>query len=388
MGHTFSKCISKIVRPCSKLVGKLPSCCHNEISDTDRDHLTVVIENQSTPGDFILSHIDNRPTNLFFGGAPYTHLGVITRNGYVIDMVAKGCRKIHINDWLKGKDRILLLRANTLSTEQRDRIVQFAEQCYKAETPYDFSFEVGVNAIYCTELGYLALRSIDMNIPYLLGLVPTVGGFLQSTTYRANSFVKSLRHRKIVAVLEWRYGEVLHLNVNLERLLNETIDPSDVNDKSRFLFKLTELAYPFSRDRLVLIQKNNTIKKSCLPSRELNRNRQIYNIQPKGDLEEVKVDNAPFRVFRDSLTREVYVKVPQRSNLLHCPCKWTKLVSFDAVHGVPEALGSTEILVPNTYLSGTHIPKDVIKSGSYNYRDMYIAGRYDHCCLDVCGCCL
>lgn len=63
-------------------------------------------------------------------------------------------------------------------------------------------------------------------------------------------------------------------------------------------------------------------------------NRDDYNIQPKGDLVEIMGD-FPFRVFRDEVTLEVYVRVKQSSNLLHCPCMWTKLVSFDCVHGIP-----------------------------------------------------
>lgn len=386
MGHIFSKCVSKIVLPCSKLIGKLPSCCGDVISDNDIEKLSNVIEKHSLPGDFILSHIDNRPTNIFFGGSPYTHLGIITMDGCIIDMVASGCRKVSVIDWLKEKDRILVIRASTISTSQTHQIVKFAEDCYKARTPYDFSFEVGINSIYCTELGYLALRSIDINLPYELGLDPTVGGFLQSTTYRANSFIESLRNRKIVPILEWRYEEDINLNVDIERLLNDTIYPSNANDKSKFLFELTKLAYPFNKDRLLLIRENNSVKRSCFTNKALNRNRYLYNIQPKGDLHEVIVLKAPFRVFRDSITLEVYIVVPQISNILHNPCKWTKLVSFDAVHGIPESLGSTEILVPNEFMKGEFIPKIIIKQGSYNYRDLYIAGRFDHFFLDICRC--
>jgi len=119
---------------------------------------------------------------------------------------------------------------------------------------------------------------------------------------------------------------------------------------------------------------------------ELRINRDNYNVQPKGDLVEILGD-FPTRVFRDDVTLEVYVTVTQCSNLLHCPCKWSKLVSFDCVHGIPEALGSSEILVPNGIMNNSRIPHNVIKQSSYNYRDTYVAGRYDHWCLDVFGCC-
>jgi len=76
----------------------------------------------------ILSHIDNRPTNLFFGGAPYTHLGIITDRNYVIDMVVKGARKTSVYDWLEGKDRILVVRASTLTKEQTNQIVSLQKK--------------------------------------------------------------------------------------------------------------------------------------------------------------------------------------------------------------------------------------------------------------------
>ena len=140
MGHTVSKCISKCIKPCSILVGKIPSCCYNKISDTDKYNLSLLIDDLGKPGDFILSRIDKRSINLFFGGAPYTHLGIITDRNYVIDMVAKGARKTSVYDWLEGKDRILVVRASTLTKEQTNQIVEFAEEIYVKETPYDFFF--------------------------------------------------------------------------------------------------------------------------------------------------------------------------------------------------------------------------------------------------------
>jgi len=370
MGNSASNCISKIIRPCSILVGKL------------------FISKKYQPGDFILSHIDKRPTNLFLGGAPYTHLGILTKDDFVIDMVSKGATKTKIEDWITGKDRILILRVNTLPWEEREKLSFYAEGIYDAKTPYDFSFEIGSDAIYCTELAYLALRSLDHELPVKLGLTPTIGGLLQSTTFRANSFIKSLEHKKIIPLLEWRYGEDISegKNVNIERLLDNTLSPEEATEKSNVLYELTKLAYPFNKDRLELIRKNEAIPKGCCPGAKLRSNRDKYNRHPHGDLKEMKVD-IDFKVFRDTVTREVYVVFPQTSNLLHCPCKWSKLVSFDAVHGFPEALGSVEILVPNNVVSGNTIPKDVIKQGSYNYRDSYVAGKYDHCCFDVFGCC-
>jgi hypothetical protein len=66
MGQTASKCISKCIKPCSILVGKIPSCCYNKISDTDKYNLSLLIDDFDKPGDFILSHIDNRMLLILF----------------------------------------------------------------------------------------------------------------------------------------------------------------------------------------------------------------------------------------------------------------------------------------------------------------------------------
>ena len=53
-------------------------------------------------------------------------------------MVVKGARKTSVYDWLEGKDRILVVRASTLTKEQTNQIVEFAEEIYVKETPYDY----------------------------------------------------------------------------------------------------------------------------------------------------------------------------------------------------------------------------------------------------------
>jgi len=150
---------------------------------------------------------------------------------------------------------------------------------------------------------------------------------------------------------------------------------------------MTKLAYPFHEPRLVKIKEAmEQTKKFCLRRTNIKH----FQIKPVGDLKRVEIninDEKINNIFQDEKTREVYVVVPQRSNLLHCPCKWTKLVSYDEVHGFPEALGSCEILVPNEYVSYDIIPANEIKQSSYNYKDFTIAGRLDHICNDVCCCC-
>lgn len=136
-----------------------------------------------------------------------------------------------------------------------------------------------------------------------MGLTPTIGGLLQSTTFRANSFIKSLEHKKIIPLLEWRYGEDIseEKNVDIRRLLDNTLSPSEATEKSNVLYELTKLSYPFNKDRLELIKENENISKGCCISSKLRKNRNKYNRQPHGDLEEVKV-NIDFKVFRDMVT--------------------------------------------------------------------------------------
>ena len=170
------------------------------------------------------------------------------------------------------------------------------------------------------------------------------------------------------------------------RLIRETNDPLTRSEKSHLLYKMTKLAYPFYGPRMEQIRESIEQNSKCCIKR---KSRKYFRANVVGNLIRVRVctrDEIYNDIFQDTKTNEVYRVVSQKSNLLHCPCKWTKLVSYDTVHGFPEALGSTEILVPNKYMSKDMIPVGVIKRGSYNFKDIYIGGRVDHFCDDVCCC--
>lgn len=65
---------------------------------------------------------------------------------------------------------------------------------------------------------------------------------------------------KIVPILEWSYENGSTTDVDVRSLINDTIDPLETSEKSRFLFELTKLAYPFNKDMVLLVQKTRQLK--------------------------------------------------------------------------------------------------------------------------------
>lgn len=383
MGHCFSSCVSKTVKPCTICFGDIPTFFAETMSIETRNTLHNEIKKISKPGYFILSFIKGRASNLFITGSPYTHLGIIDGN-HIIDMVSEGVRKTPIKNWIYNKHKLLILKIPSLTDLQLNQIVLFARKTLEHKTPYDFSFVIDDDAMYCTEFGYMALRSIDDTLPFTLGITPSIeDGLLQSTLFKANSFIKPIKTNKIEPVLEWRLNDSIGniYNINTKRLFKETFDPVDQSITSGLLYEMTKLAFPFHEPRLKKIKEAVELQqnKKCCVRRK--KSRAYFRTIPSGDLirKKITIKTQEFNnIFQDEKTREIYISVSYIFS--H---KWIKLVSYDAIHGIPEALGSSEIMVPTEYISKDKIPQDVINFGSYNYKDLTIAGNLDHFWADV-----
>lgn len=59
------------------------------------------------------------------------------------------------------------------------------------------------------------------------------------------------------AASKYIYEDGLTTDVDIRSLIEETIDPLETSEKSKFLFELTKLAYPFNKDRVLLVQKES-----------------------------------------------------------------------------------------------------------------------------------
>lgn len=98
--------------------------------------------------------------------SPYTHTGIIkNEDGKVIVIEAVGpVEETPFADWIEHGilNRIAIYRDPTLTEEQAKAIVAAAESF--AGKPYDIFFSFNNDAIYCSELPYLAFKAAGIPI--------------------------------------------------------------------------------------------------------------------------------------------------------------------------------------------------------------------------------
>ncbi|MBM3461480.1 MAG: hypothetical protein FJX76_05215 [Armatimonadetes bacterium] len=116
------------------------------------------------PGDLIVAHHENYfeaaavLTKIGGARADYTHLGIVTEQGTVIDMVATGPEEIPINKWLKFT-HLAVLRPQYASVDNLMATVEGARSAMATKTyDSDMSLKNEPEKEYCTEFIYNRLK--------------------------------------------------------------------------------------------------------------------------------------------------------------------------------------------------------------------------------------
>lgn len=129
------------------------------------------------------------------------------------------------------------------------------------------------------------------------------------------------------------------------------------------------------------VAKDFPIKKK-IPSKLLHFDRNKYNTSPVGGTLLSNGNN----IFYDE-GNNIWHKMPWYYTIFHNAITNVKLIHFDA-NVIGSAVGSSEIIVPKIALQQRYdgkiqIPINQIKDGSYNYRDLYVSGRWTHFLADI-----
>jgi hypothetical protein len=118
-------------------------------------------------------------------GSLYIHTGIIKENGDGFSVIDAGrvVRETPLKSWIEGGilKRFSVYRYRGLSKDKAAAIITAAESHYGK--PYDHYFSFDNEAIYCSELPYLAFKAAGLN----LGEAEKIGSL-----YINNTFVKKL----------------------------------------------------------------------------------------------------------------------------------------------------------------------------------------------------
>ncbi|WP_337268183.1 YiiX/YebB-like N1pC/P60 family cysteine hydrolase [Oryzifoliimicrobium ureilyticus] len=110
---------------------------------------------------------------IFASGSAFSHMGIIKNNNGELSVIeaAATVRETPLKDWIKRGllKRTAIYRDPRLTPDKARELLSFARKLYGK--PYDIFFSFNNDAIYCSELPYLAYQTIGLPI----GTVQKVG---------------------------------------------------------------------------------------------------------------------------------------------------------------------------------------------------------------------
>ena len=158
---------------------------------------------------------------------PFTHMGLVAHDGdrIVVIEAARTVTATPLADWISRGflGRVAINRDPSLTAAQQDKIVAAAKALYGR--PYDIFFSFNNDAIYCSELAYLAYKTAGIDI----GTVQRV-----SELHFDNRYVKKLIEQR------WaRDPECTSRHYNFEQcydfiLHQELVTPASIAKDAQF----------------------------------------------------------------------------------------------------------------------------------------------------------
>lgn len=142
-------------------------------------------------GDLIFqTHLSSQaPAVMLATGSLYSHVGIIHKDADRVSVIhaARTVMQTDLKEFIESGwgERMTIKRYEGLSTEQRDSVVKHA-LTYMGK-PYDFTFHMGDDAIYCSELPHLAFANGNLD----LGKVEKIGDL-----YVNNALAKELFNKR------------------------------------------------------------------------------------------------------------------------------------------------------------------------------------------------
>ncbi len=114
------------------------------------------ILNLINEGDILLSYESGRFTSPFIKGY-YKHAAIISSKLTVVEAVGSGVREVDLEEWLFDKDSVALIRP--FYENKTINKIAAATSLYYIGKPYDYSFTLVDERVYCSELVYLCYSS-------------------------------------------------------------------------------------------------------------------------------------------------------------------------------------------------------------------------------------
>ena len=132
--------------PITKAIGKVHApFSHKRVTGPD----VFSVQKKMIPGTILLSYTRGELTNLFIPGT-FTHAAIALDERWIVEAVGDGVRQNDIISFMTSKDRVVALYLKGPPSNVMERAAGLASISIGA--PYDYLFESGNRAFYCSEL--------------------------------------------------------------------------------------------------------------------------------------------------------------------------------------------------------------------------------------------
>lgn len=167
MKEFLQKLILKLASEISQVVSKIHMPFSRKLLIEEDE---IRLEKVLRKGDIISTTTRGELSNPFIPGF-WGHVGIYIGDGMVVEAVTHGVKITKLSWFLRGKDYVAVSRANFLSEEQKQKVVDYCVM--QVGKPYDFSFNTSdIKAFYCSELIYSGIMYATNNeSPFVLNIV-------------------------------------------------------------------------------------------------------------------------------------------------------------------------------------------------------------------------
>jgi uncharacterized protein YycO len=169
--NELRKKLATLIIPITKLIGiiKMPFVSKSNVFEKYFE-----IKNTLKPGDTILTLSRGHLSNIFnrlVNPGEYMHtaiyVGMEDEIPMVIDATGVGVNKRHLPLFLSDKDKICIVRPleGTITEDQIKISLKWLEN--QIGKPYDYTFNLGEEKFYCSELNYFFYKVGNPDLPFV-----------------------------------------------------------------------------------------------------------------------------------------------------------------------------------------------------------------------------
>lgn len=101
-------------------------------------------------GDVVLATRYGELSNAFVSGK-YKHASIYAGNNTIVEAISKGVVKTNLIDFMLSKDRVALVRAKFITSEDAAKIAMYALDLASRDIEYDYAFIPENDKFYCSE---------------------------------------------------------------------------------------------------------------------------------------------------------------------------------------------------------------------------------------------